>query len=335
MSEKKHISSFSVILAFVCLTLVGLAMIPKLSVKLAPSQSLPQVNVNFSVYGSSPRMVEMEVTSKLEAMFNRMSGVQEITSNSGSGWGQITIRFDKHRDMETARFEVSTLIRQLWPLLPSNVSYPTLSLNRTDDKANRPFLSYTINAPTAPLLIQQYTEKQIKPKLSQIEGIYRATVSGATPMEWQLVYDYKQLVTTGVRLQDIQTAISKALDKDFLGIASLESEQGGKQWIRLVLTPEEEQQGFSFEKIEVKNLEGRNIALKDLVRINRVESQPQSYYRINGLNSIYLSLYADEQVNQLNLSGRLRISLWKSNQTCRQDTRYTSVMMRPNTSKRN
>ncbi|MDR2362035.1 MAG: hypothetical protein LBD91_04830 [Prevotellaceae bacterium] len=61
----KKISSFSIILAFVCLTLVGVALVPLLTMKLAPDRTLPQIAVRFQMPGSAPRVVEVEVTSKL------------------------------------------------------------------------------------------------------------------------------------------------------------------------------------------------------------------------------------------------------------------------------
>lgn len=306
MNLDRRVSSFSVILAFVCLAIVGVALIPKLSVKLSPSQSLPQVNVYFSMQGSSPRVVEIEATSKLESMLNRMKGVQEIYSRSGNGWGNITVRFDKHTDIDAARFEVSTIIRQTWPLLPDNVSYPSISLSRADNRANRPFMTYTVNAPSSPLLIQQYAENQIKTKLSQIAGVYKVNVSGASPLEWQLEYDYKQLESLGITPQDIQTAVSLYLNKDFLGVGAVKSLDGNNQWIRIALVPDNRLDEINLNNIEVKNISGKIILLDQLVNIKKVEARAQSFYRINGLNSIYLSITAEETVNQLELSKTIK-----------------------------
>ncbi|MCD7972813.1 MAG: efflux RND transporter permease subunit [Candidatus Azobacteroides sp.] len=308
MNSNRHISSFSIILTFVCLALVGLVLIPRLTVKLAPSRSLPQIHVHFSMPGSSSRIVEMEATSRLEAMLNRLSGLKKINSSSGNGWGYIYLEFDRHTNMEMARFEVSTIIRQTWPMLPQQVSYPEISLSRVDNHANTPFLSYTINAPASPLLIQQFVENQLKTRLSQMEGIYRVQVRGASPVEWQLMYDYKQLENTGITIREIRTAISQHLNKDFLGIVSIQDEKGDKQWIRIALTSDI-QDDSSFENISILNKEGKLVALSQLVEINKVESSPQSYYRINGLNSIYLSLFADENANQLQLSKKVRDEL--------------------------
>ena len=68
-----------------------------------------------------------------------------------------------------ARFEVSTIIRQVWPLLPPSQLSAHIG-KPFDDNADKPFLSYTINAPSTPLLIQEYVENQIRPKLAQIKG---------------------------------------------------------------------------------------------------------------------------------------------------------------------
>ena len=41
------------------------------------------------------------------------------------------------------------------------------STRRSDDKASRPFITYTLNAPANPILIQQYAEENIKTVLGQ------------------------------------------------------------------------------------------------------------------------------------------------------------------------
>lgn len=194
----KRVSSFTVIVAFVCLALVGVALIPLLPVKLNPSRSLPGFTVGFSMPGTSSRVVEMEVTSKLESMLARIRGVKRLNSTSGNGYGNITVELDKHADVEVVRFEASTIIRQTWPQLPEGVSYPTIHMKVPDENASRPFMSFTLNAPSTPILIQQYAEEHIKPRLANIPGIYKVELSGATPMEWRLEYDSEQLRLLGV-----------------------------------------------------------------------------------------------------------------------------------------
>ena len=299
-----RLSPFTLIVTFVCLALVGLALVPMLPVKLNPSRTLPGFTVRFSMPGTSSRVVEMEATSKLESMLARIKGVKAMYSTSGNGYGSITVDLDKHADVDAVRFEASTIIRQTWSQLPSGVSYPYIDMKVPDENASRPFLSFTLNAPSTPILIQQYAEEHIKPRLAQLRGIYKIDLSGATPMEWRLEYDSEQLRTLGVSISDIRQAIQLHYNKEFLGTHNMDTPEG-KQWIRLVLVPDGVSGQFDPSDITVTASDGKIIHLDELVKVAHVEEDPQSYYRINGLNSIYMSITAVETANQLQLSNEV------------------------------
>ena len=298
-------SSFTLIVTFVCLSLVGLALVPLLPVKLSPSRDMPGLSVSFSMPGNFARVVETEVTSRLEGMLSRVNGIKNITSTSDNGGGYIRIELDRHTDIDATRFEISTLIRQLWSQLPDGVSYPLISTQRSDDNASRPFMTYTLNAPAIPIVIQKYGEEHIKPMLSALNGVYKVELSGATPMEWRIVYDNVQLESIGISVQDILDAITERYGQEFLGICEVEK-SGGSEWIRLVRTTEGNTDGFLPSEIAVRSGDGSMIPLDRLVRVTRTEQEPTSYYRINGLNSVYLSITASETANQLALAEEVR-----------------------------
>ena len=306
MSNPRNLSSFTLIVTFVCLSLIGVVLVPLLPVKLAPSHTLPGLTVSFSMPGNSSRVIEAEVTSKLEAMMARVKGIRKVNSTSDNGSGSISLELDKHANIDVTRFEVSTIIRQTWPQLPEGVSYPQISTRRSDDKASRPFITYTLNAPANPILIQQYAEENIKPVLGQLKGIYKVELNGATPMEWQLEYDSDQLSHLGITLQAVQRAINRHYEKEFLGICSIEKGAEGREWIRLVRTSTEKEMEFEPGVIQLQAEDGTMVTLDKLIKVRHVEERPQSYYRINGLNSVYLYITAEETANQLKLSGEVK-----------------------------
>ena len=312
MSNKiRTFSPFTLIVAFVCLSLVGLALVPLLPVKLSPSRTLPGLTVSFLMPGNSSRVIEAEVTSRLEGMLTRVKGVKNVNSTSDNGSGSITLELDKHADMDATRFEVSTIIRQTWPQLPEGVSYPQIYARRSNDNASRPFMTYTLNAPATPILIQRYAEENIKPVLGQLRGLYKVDLSGATPMEWQLEYDNVQLSQLGITLTDIQSAIAGHYEKEFLGICSIEKGTGGTEWIRLVRSATGNENDFTPSDIRLKTKDGTMIGLDKLIKVVHVEAPPTSYYRINGLNSIYLNLTAEETANQLELSEQVKNKMYE------------------------
>ena len=306
MNKHYSFSPFTLIVTFVCLSLVGLALLPLLPVKLSPSQSLPGLTVSFSMPGNSSRVIEAEVTSRLESMLTRVKGVKSVSSTSDNGSGSITLNLDKHADMDATRFEVSTIIRQTWPQLPDGVSYPQIRTSRSDKNADRPFMTYTLNAPATPILIQRYAEEHIKPVLGQLKGVYKVELTGATPMEWQLEYDAAQLDRLGITLSDIQSGINGHYEKEFLGICTIEKGDDRKEWIRLVRTATGKETEFNPAEIRLKASDGTVVGLEKLLKVTHKEAAPTSYYRINGLNTVYLSLTAEETANQLDLNTRIK-----------------------------
>ena len=307
MKNKLAISSFTLIVAFVALSLIGLALLPMLPVKLNPSRSLPSLTVSFSMPGNSSRVIETEVTSKLEGMLARVGGIEKVESVSDNGSGRITMQLDKHADIDMLRFEVSTIIRQTWPELPAGVSYPIISTQQTDDEASRPFLTYTINAPVDPYMIQQWAEMNMKPVLGQLAGIYRVDLSGATPQEWRLTYDNRQLAQHGISVADVQSAIANHLGREFMGIVALEHSSGDREWIRVAKTGSYDD--LNLKTIFVRTAQGELISLDKLLSVTHVQQEPTSYYRINGLNSVYMNLTAEESANQLRLASEVKAAM--------------------------
>ena len=119
---KKRNFSFTIIILTVALVLVGVAFLPRLPIKLNPGRNLPVINVSFSMKDAASRVVESEITSRMEAMLSRIDGVTRIESVSRKGGAGITLTFDKSTDIDMARFEVSSAVRQFWPSMPEGSS---------------------------------------------------------------------------------------------------------------------------------------------------------------------------------------------------------------------
>ena len=63
---------FRLVILFFVASIIGIALIPKLSVDLNPPEKEPILNIGYSVRGASPELVEKLATSPLEGAFTRM-----------------------------------------------------------------------------------------------------------------------------------------------------------------------------------------------------------------------------------------------------------------------
>ncbi|GAA3640414.1 efflux RND transporter permease subunit [Flavivirga jejuensis] len=303
---KRKPSSFSIILIFVCLSIIGVSLIPLLSIQLTPSKKAPSLNVNFSWQDASAKVIEQEVTSKLEGVFNTIKDIKEISSESNKGRGSISIDFKKNADIDMVRFEIANLIRQSYSELPEGVSYPQLSLSSANEN-NTPIISYSVNANESPYLIKKHTENHVVPKLSNIKGINQINVYGAAPFEWVLEYDNKKLIQLGITVNDIEIAINDFLKSQALGNGILTSKYSETiQEIAIVLKHKLEDDVIIWGQIPIKKIKNRIIYLENLAVARYKEGAIDNYYRVNGLNTVNLVVYGEKGVNTIALAKEVR-----------------------------
>ena len=291
-------SDFRIIITFLCLMLMGGAIIPLLNVQLNPSKSLPRLTVHYTWPDAAAKVIEQEVTAPLEGVFSGIGGITKVSSVSGKGSGRIELHFDKHKELEVARFEVANLIRQVYPDLPARVSYPYINLGASGNKES-PILTYTINASASAFYIQQYAQDILVPQLSKIEGINEVTVYGASPYEWNIIYQVNQIQNYQVSANEIQQAVNRYFQQDPLGQVSWQNNKTGyPTYINAVLQMDKPAE-TDFGRIPIKKSGNRVIHLQDVATVKYLERPPDRYFRVNGLNTVNLVITPEKDINTL------------------------------------
>ncbi len=311
---KSTFSAFSSVLVFVALAIIGLAMIPLLNIQLNPSRSTGNVNISYQWPGASARNVEQEVTSKLESMFSTMTGVKNISSVSDNGSGRINLSFKKSTDLDAVRFELATIIRRVYPQLPLNMSYPAISLGTAGSKAV-PVITYTLAAASEPFFIQKYAEENIAPKIAHIEGVNDVRVYGSSPFEYEISFDLLKTQSLGLTGNDITMAVNNWFSKEQIGMAWSDLEnKGDENEYSVSFQSDMNMEVLEWSKIPIKKQHGRIIHLSDLARVRYKEKLPDSYHRINGLNTINMVIYAGEGANNIKLADEVKSEVGKLRQ---------------------
>lgn len=298
------LSAFTKNIIFVVLVIGGISLAPLTSFKFLPTRTLPSITVSYSWPNTSGRIIEMQVTGSLEGAFSTVRGIREISSESARGSGSINLFFDKSADMDAARFEIAALIRQVYPGLPEGVSRPVLALNRPDDSETA-LMTYTINANTTVFTIGRYAEDVIKRRLSDIPGVYSVNIAGMLPFEWELVYDPGRMQELGVDQNTLRSAISNYLSLREMGqvIQSHDGEMENRINLLLRGNPGGD---FNWEDIPVAVSGERIVMLTEVARPAWVEQQATMYYRINGLSTVNMTIYAERGANNLRVAAQVK-----------------------------
>ena len=310
MPEPKfRISPFSTVLVMLVLMTIGAGIIPLLSLQFTPGERTQYITVSYNWANASAKVIEQEVTSKIEGVLAGIRGGQKIRSHSYKGQGRVELTLKKGVDIGAVRFEISSLIRQIYPKLPEGVSYPYLSLTAAGYRPE-PMLRYTFNADMTPLQIQSYVERHIITQLSRIHGVNSADLSGANPFYYEVAYDSDKMRVYGVTAYDLQLALQQRYGANRV-VGSVTVEEGFETQIpklktQMTVRLENGGQTTHFEQIYVKTVSGRDIYLGDIAQVTYREQQPLTYSRLNGLNTVDMVVYPERGVNVLSLAKKVK-----------------------------
>ena len=309
MSKKPHYSSFlstfTLNILFIMLIIVGAAMIPLLSLQLNPTRYLPALTISWNWPEAPVRVVEQEVTTILEGVLTTVSGVKRITSSTRDEGGSINVEFDKNVNLRAKRFEVASLIRESRKHLPERVSYPVISLQLPSSQSGSSILSFQLNGNASSSYIYILADETIKPAIAGVEGVYDVNIYGATPQEWEIIYDQQKLESLGISSSLISSSINNYISEQELGGAT--EKTGGGTMKRTYLVLEGNcSDTFRWNDIPVANISGRIIHLGDVAAVKLTDQRPQSYYRINGLNTVNINVSAGKNVNTIKVADKVK-----------------------------
>ena len=295
---KARISSFTVLLLMAVFSVVGISVLPLLNVQYAPSPKVRTITVSYSWPDASASIIESEVTSKLEGVFASIKSNVGLSSVSDNGYGSIEINFRKGTDMEAARFEVSSQIRNLYNSLPSGVSYPEIS-SGPSGMQEQTALSYVIKGDIPTAEIEKYITGHVMDKISAVEGTGKISLWGAVPFEWVVDFDNEKAALYGIDADELASAFVSYFSTEVIGLAS---GKDGMMNVRLKNRISDD----GFGAIPIKKSAGRIIYLRDVADYTYQEARPDSYFRINGLNTIVLSINAEPNTNLIKVAGNVK-----------------------------
>jgi multidrug efflux pump subunit AcrB len=299
---------FRIVIIFFVISIIGIALIPRLSVDLNPREKEPVLNISYAVRNASPELVEKLGTSPLEGALAQLSELKKTTSVSNYNSGNIQLRFDKRTDMDYKKFEVAALIRQVFPSLDSKVSYPNITQSSQKSiQEKKPILTYSINGPFASFEIRKIAEDVLVTRLNRIEEIETIEIRGANELYLYVIYDIKKLQALRLSRSILENKIRQSFGRNYPGLAMNASGESLFLEIDRSVTDKS-----TLETLLLGRIEGKAIYLKDVATLTLEESAPQRYYRINGNNSINITITSRDGVNKVLLAQRIKETMTAS-----------------------
>jgi multidrug efflux pump subunit AcrB len=297
----RSLSVFRSLLLFVMAVIAGILLLPGIKLSLLPENDLPRFSLSFSFQNSSPEIIEQQVTSVLEGACSQLTQLKKIRSVSGFNYGTVFLEFDGSADPGFKQFELAGIIRQVFPQLPPGVSYPQIIKGNPGSGNQSPLLIYAVNAPMQPFEIKRKAEEAFINNFAGFAGVKEINISG--PENLQLSIVFKTVVCNSLQVNPTAIAdkVMAAFTESYPG--TFVTDKGEQFFLHM---PAAAASIESIRNIIIVNDSSRRLLLKDLASVYFEEKAPDSYFRVNGKNSVLLSIYAKENENKIALGNKIK-----------------------------
>lgn len=306
------------------IVLAGIIVMLSLPLEEYPSITPPQVIVSASYSGASSDVVEATVAAPIEAQLNGVENMIYMSSSSDNGDYKLTLYFDVDSDPDMNVINVQNRLQLVTPRLPEQVRRYGLSVHKSTGGPGLLLISITSpNNSYDNLFISNYSDIYIEDELARIKGVGQVSVFGSSNYAMRIWLNADKLALYKLSVSDVLKAVQDQNSQSPAGELGIEPMKE-KQLIKLTmrtkgrLTNEKE-----FENIIIKSkLDGAEIKLKDVARVE-LGAESYSYFsRISGKNATIVSVNQLPEANAISLANRVKNRLEELSKSFPKDLVY-------------
>jgi len=261
------------------LTVVGAFSFSTLGVDLFAKIDLPTITVTVVNPGASPREIETEVTDKVEAAVNTISGIDELRSTSVEGVSQVFITFLLEKNADVAAQEVRDKVNLIVTDLPETAEQPIIQKLDTDAA---PVLRIAVSASKSLRDVTYIADNDIKKRIESINGVGNVEIVGGATREIHVWVDPDKMraynitvpaVVAAVRAQNMEVPGGRVDE----GTRELTVRTMGR-----IVNPAE------FNQIAVSQNGGYSVKVSDIGHAADESEEQRTAARLNGLPAVTL-----------------------------------------------
>jgi len=279
---------------FIGLTMLGYVSYKKLSVELLPNAELPFLVVQVGTpLEMDPKYIETQAIIPIEGAIGTLEGIEKIETNITSRYGTIYVYYSQNADIKYASLKLEEKIDVVRSSIPAEFVISTMKIDLK--QLTNQFMSLQVRGEGGTDRIRNIADRDIKPKLENINGIAGVQVFGGQENSIEIQLNERACKANGITIGQIRNLLSNnGTSKTFVG--------------KVVEGSNELFVNVSSEYTDVKqigNIIVRNegpVLLRDVAEIFFGVKEQSSYSRVNGMDAVTITLVNDNQANLIDLS---------------------------------
>jgi HAE1 family hydrophobic/amphiphilic exporter-1 len=292
-SLKKPVTVIVIMLIFIT---IGIISIIKLPLEMFPDTSFPGLRVSVPYPSSSPEEVERTITRPLEDILSTINNLKNISSNSSSTDSSIFCEFETNTNMDLASMEIRDKIDQIRDKLPDDIEKVRIRRWSTSDF---PIISYSLSLPVGREKLYDLVENTIKPMVERIEGVANVDISGLRNKQLIITLKPALFYSSSIVILDLIDTINN----NNINISAGYVEENKRYALRI---PGE----LKFvTQIRELPLNDKGLKIKDVATVSYEYPPEESFYRLNGRDSLSLQVYRASNANVVDVCRKVKSTM--------------------------
>ena len=286
ISVKRPVAVVMAVLVFVVIGLYSVTMLP---MEMMPEMDLSMAVVYTGYPNVGSQEVENLITKNIESAIASVSGVKSITSSSSEGTSMIMVEFSTSTDVDEAVQSMSDNIDLVSSMLPDGANDPMIiKLNSSMMSAAMMSVSYDGYD-----LVQtkKFVEDNVADNLKAVKGVASVNISGGTDRIIEVMVDPQKMKGYNLSVSDLAAAIAAQNQN----LPAGETEGMNKDLAVRVVGKFENL--YDIENVPITIGGGGIIYLRDVAAIEDTYSEAATHARINGMESISISINKESDAN--------------------------------------
>ena len=283
---------------FTGLTMLGYISYKQLAVELYPNATLPMLFVQVGTpLEVDPKYMENQAIIPLEGAIGTLEGIEKIESTAGQQSGSIQISYLKDTDIKFAYLKLVEKIDEAKKSLPEEFIVQTFKFDI--EQLTSTFMTIQVRGSGGVDRVRQVTDNEIINEIKNIDGIANAEVFGGREKSIEITLKQDICDSYGITPSDVRTALNNnSKSRTFAGKVTHNNQI---HFVNII---------SEFDDInDIHNLivrENGKIKLKDIADIHYGVKEQTSYSRVNGKESVTISLTKDSQANIIELANNVK-----------------------------
>src|SRR5258706_3164484 len=189
------------------IVLLGVISFQRLTVREYPKIDTPVVSVRTVYKGTSPQVMESQITQPLEDSISGIEGVRSVKSVSREEVSQITVEFVLERNVDAASNDVRDRVARVRALLPAAADDSVVSKIEADAQA---ILWLRLSSdPHNPLEISDYADRYVADRLKTPVRVTSVIIGGERRHAMRIWLDRERLAAYSPTPQDLGDALPR------------------------------------------------------------------------------------------------------------------------------